>query len=241
MKPSILFLANLFFLIIFSSAVFAGDIYAEYKMTGMTNKPVISKMYSKNGDLRTDVTMDIGGSLMQTTTLMLKSKPNVTLVFNSMNKTYTETKSSANAIIKNFDIKVLGNEKVGNYNCTHVRMSANGKSWDMWYSKDLPAVNFPLTSSDAASSQKMLAQLKSKGITGMPVKVAFLKPNSTTAAVTMLLTKFEQKTLNAALFTIPAGYTKNSVSFDAEKMKSMTPQQKKEMIMKMMKEQQLKQ
>lgn len=237
MKTSILFLTNLLFLSFFANTTFAGDIYAEYKMTGVGLKPITTKMYGKNGDLRTEANIDFAGQKMTTTTLMLKSKPNVTLVFNSMSKTYTETKTASGAAVKNFDIKVIGAEKVGNYNCTHVKMSSNGQSWDMWYTNDLPAINFPLSGQDAAATQKMIAQLKSKGISGMPVKITFAKPGSTTGAVTMLLSKFEQKNLDASLFTIPAGYKKNSANFDAEKMKTMTSQQKKEMIMKMMKEQ----
>lgn len=237
MKTSILFLSNLLFLSFFANTSFAADIYAEYKMTGVGSKPIITKMYSKNGDLRTEANVDMGGQKMTTTTLMLKSKPNITLVFNSLSKTYTETKNATGAAVKNFDIKVIGTEKVGNYTCTHVKMSSNGQSWDMWYAKDLPAFNFPLSGQDAAATQKMIAQLKSKGITGMPVRITFAQPGNTSAAITMLLSKFEQKSLNASLFTIPAGYKKNNVSFDAEKMKTMTPQQRKEMVMKMMKEQ----
>lgn len=237
MKTSILFLANLLLLSFFANTAFATDIYAEYKMTGMGSKPILTKMYSKNGDLRTEANIDMGGQKMTTTTLMLKSKPNVTLVFNSLNKTYTETKNISNTIAKDFVIKIIGTEKIGNYNCTHVKMSSNGQSWDIWYAKDLPAISFPLSGQDAVATQKMIAQLKSKGITGMPVKLTFAKPGTKTTAVTMLLSKFEQKTLDAALFTIPAGYKKNTTSFDAEKMKSMTAEQKKEMIMKMMKEQ----
>jgi len=237
MKTSILFLASLLCLSFFTNTTFAGDVYVEYKMTGIGNKPITSKLYSKDGNLRSEVYMDMGGKKIITNTLTLKSKPDVTLVFNSMNKTYTEVKSIASGTIKDFDIKVIGTEKVGNYTCTHVKMSANGQSWDMWYAKDLPTISFPISGQNAAATQKMMAQLKSKGITGMPVKMTFVKPGTKTAAMTMLLTKFEQKTLNASLFTIPTGYKKNSVSFDAEKMKNMTPQQRKEIIMKMMKEQ----
>lgn len=236
MKASILFLANLFCFAIFANTTFAGDIFAEYQMTGVGKKPFISKIYSKNGDLRTEVNMELGAKKIVTSTLMLKSKPNVALVFNPMNKTYTEVKNTSTTTIKDFDIKVIGTEKVGNYNCTHVKMNLNGQSWDMWYAKDLPTFSFPVSGQNAASTQKMIAQLKSKGITGMPVKMIYVKPGNTTAFMTLILTKFEQKTLSSSLFTIPAGYKKGSTSLDTEKMKTMTPQQKKEMIMKMMKE-----
>jgi Domain of unknown function (DUF4412) len=237
MKKSLLLLASLILSSIFVNHTFAADVYAEYKMTGMGNKPIVSKMYIKNGDVRTEVNMDIAGAKMNTITLMLKSKPNVVLVFNSLNKTYTETKSTSAATAKNPDIKVMGNEKVGNYNCTRVKMTAEGKTCDIWYAKDLPATNLPVTGNDAIVNQKIMAQLKSKGITGMPVKIVLFKPNTTTIMMTMLLTKYEQKPLASSLFTIPAGYSKNSMTMDADKMKNMTAQERKEMIMKMMKAQ----
>jgi hypothetical protein len=237
MKASLLFLTNLFFLLLSSSAIQAGDIYAEYKMTGVTNTPLISKMYGKNGNIRTEVNMSMAGQQMTTTTLMLKSNPNAAIVFNSMSKTYTETKVSGNSAPKSVSIKVLGTEKVGIYNCTHVKMTSDGKSWDAWFTKDLPALNFPISGNNELSSQKVINELKSKGITGMMAKVVFQAPGAGTKAITMQLVKYETKTLNASLFTIPAGYKKSSVSFDPEKMKTMTMEQKKEMMMKMMKEQ----
>lgn len=237
MKKTYILLVTVALLSFFASYSFAADIYAEYTITGVGNKPMLSKMYSRNGDLRTEVAMDIAGSKMNTITLMLKSKPNVMLVFNSATNTYTEVTGKATAKTKNIDVKIIGNEKVGNYNCTRVKMSAEGKSWDLWYTKDLPAIEFPITGNDATVSKKLVAELKSKGISGMPVKVALLKPNSTIATMTMLLTKFEQKTLSSSLFTIPKGYTKNNMAFDASKMKEMTSKERNELIKKMMKAQ----
>lgn len=237
MKKTYTLLVTVALLSFFASYSFAADIYAEYTITGVGNKSMLSKMYSRNGDLRTEVAMDIAGSKMNTITLMLKSKPNVMLVFNSATNTYTEVTGKATAKTKNIDVKIIGNEKVGNYNCTRVKMSAEGKSWDLWYTKDLPAIEFPITGNDATVSKKMVAELKSKGISGMPVKVALLKPNSTIATMTMLLTKFEQKTLSSSLFTIPKGYTKNNMAFDASKMKEMTSKERNELIKKMMKAQ----
>lgn len=237
MKISLLFLTNLFFLLIISNHTFAADIYAEYKMTGIGNKSFVSKMYNKNGDLRTEINMDLGGQQMTTTTLMLKSNPSISYVFNSLSKTYTETKTTSKASIKDVAIKVLGNEKVGNYNCTHVKMTSDGKSWDVWYTKDLPSFNFPISGNSELGSQKVLNELKSKGITGMMVKIVFLTPGAKAKSITMQLVKYETKTLNASLFTLPAGYKKSSVTLNPEKMKNMTLEQKKELMMKMMKEQ----
>jgi len=237
MKTSLFFLTNLFFLFIFVPAANSADIYAEYQMTGITGTPVISKMYGKNGNIRTETNMNMGGRQMSTTTLMLKSNPNVAYVFNSLTKTYNEAKINPKAIVKDVTIKVLGSEKVGNYNCTHVKMTSDGKSWDAWFTKELPSFNFPISGNSEWGSQKVMNELKSKGITGMMVKVVFLTPGAKTKSITMQLVKYETKTLNASLFTLPAGYKKSSVTLDPEKMKNMTSEQKKELMMKMMKEQ----
>ena len=236
MKNSITFLASLFFLFVYSNKVVAADFYAEYTMTGIGAKSIINKMYSKDGNIRTEINMEIGNQKMQTTSLMLKSKPGVVFTFNSMNKSYTEVKTENNAEIKDFSIKVIGTEMVGKYNCTHVRMTASGKSWDMWLSKDLPSINMPYNGNNAMANAKIIAEMKSKGLTGMAVKLVFFKPGTSTAMMTMNLTKYEAKTLSADLFKIPTGYTKSSVNLDAAKMKDMTPAQRKEMIMKMMRE-----
>lgn len=237
MRLSISFLASLFFILISIDTVNAADVYAEYKITGMGAKGMINKMYSKNGNVRTDVNMNIAGQQITNTSLMLKSNPGVIIIFNSMNKTYSETKITKDATIKNFNIKVLGTEKVGKYNCTHVRMSSEGQSWDTWYTKDLPSINFPVNGNNAMGSEKLIAELKSKGVSGMPVKIAFLKPGTSTPSITMLLINYESKTVNQALFAIPTGYRKSSVNLDADKIKNMTSEQKKEMMTKMMKEQ----
>jgi len=235
MKTKLFIITSLCAFFLLSNRAFALDVYLEYTMTTSGSKPITSKMYGKNGDLRTETNMIIAGRQMSTTLLMLKNRPGVTLVFNSMNKTYTEAKMSNNAG-GNIDITVLGNEKIGNYNCSHVRMTAEGKSWDAWYTKELPTFDFPMMGNNA-NTKKVLAQLKSKGISGMPVKVVMYKPGTKTPTLTMLLTKHEAKDLSPSLFTIPAGYKKSSVDFDANKLKNMTTQQKREMMEKLMKEQ----
>lgn len=237
MKISTSFLASLFFVLIFSNTVIAADFYAEYEITGLGVKNVINKIYSKNGNVRTDVNMNIAGQQITNISLMLKSNPGVIIIFNSMNNTYTESKTTKDVAIKDFTIKVMGTEKIGKYNCNHVRMTSDGKSWDAWYTKDLPSINFPVSGNNTMSNEKFITELKSKGISGMPVKIVFYKPGTSTPGITMLLNRYEPKAINSALFAIPAGYKKSAVNFDANKMKNMTNEQKKEMMMKMMKEQ----
>ena len=236
MKASLLFLSNLLVTLFFSSAIHAADSYAEYKMTGVNNTTVISKMYSKDGNMRAEVYMKMGERQFTTTSLMLKRNPNVAFVFNSLTKTYTEAKIAPNEAIKDITIKVLGIEKIGTYNCTHVKMTSDGKSWDAWFSKDLPSINYPIGGNNELNNQKVINELKSKGVTGMLVKMVMQSPLANAKAITMELVKYESKTLDASLFSMPVGYKKSSIVIDPGKMKNMTTEQKKEMIMKMMKE-----
>ncbi len=237
MKKRLLLLVFLFLLVSFSKIAVANDVYLEYKLTGVSGKTIISKIYVKNREFRSETSMDFSGRQMVSTSLMLKSHPQIIITYNSMSKFYTEVKKPKNAVNSDFTIKVIGNEKVGKYNCTHVIMTSQNKSFDAWYTKELPSLSLPFGDNDALSNQKAIALLKSKGITGMVIKTAFLKPGSTTSYLTMELVKYEQKTLSTSLFTIPSGYKKSTANIDTEKMKNMTPAQQKEMIMKIMKEQ----
>jgi hypothetical protein len=220
-----------------ASTLLAGDVFAEYKMTGIGDKISTSRMYMKNGDLRTESIMKFGDNEMTSVTLNLKSNPAFTINFNSRSKTYTEVrKNNESTKANNLSVSVLGKEKIGAYACVHVRMTSDSSSWDMWVTKDLPAFNFPINNSNEAEDRKMRELLKSKSADGVPVKMAFLKPGTNTPTLTMELVKYENKTLDPSLFEIPKGYKKSNAQFDPEKMKSMSPEEKREMIKKMMEE-----
>ena len=223
----------IFLITFFSVTTFAGDTYAEYQMTGIGNKKIISKLYAKNGEIRSEINMPTGDKEITIVALRLKSHPGVSLVLNSMNKTYTETRASVSKVAdKEVVITVLGNEKIGQYNCVHVRLTSDNKSWEMWCCKDLPAFSFPYDKDDVEGNDRIIQSLKNKNIEGAPVKIVFLKSDSNTPTLTMELIKYEPKDLDAALFSIPADYKKNELQFDAEKMKNMTPDEKKEFIKK---------
>lgn len=234
MKPSTLILLLLSFTFC-STDLRAGDVYAEYKMNGVGGKTYTSGMYYKNGDMRTEVKMDVSGKEMTSVTLYLKSNPDVSIVYNNQTTTYTEAKrNKSSSKSGEISITVLGSEKIGTYNCKHVRMSTDSSYWDMWVTKDLPYFDFRFQNDDEAANKKIMELMKSKSADGVPVKMVFFKAKTEIPAMTMELVKYETKDLDASLFKIPEGYTKNTVQFDAEKMKSMTPEERQEMIRKMM-------
>ena len=80
-------LAFIILLSFYSINLFAGDIYAEYKMKGIGDKLTISKLYFKNGDMRSEVNMNIAGRQMTSVTLNLKSNTEFTIAYNSNSKT----------------------------------------------------------------------------------------------------------------------------------------------------------
>ena len=222
---------------LYSLQLFAVDTYVEYNMKGVGDRITRSGMYFKNGDVRSEVKINVAGKEMTSVSLNLKSNPEFTLTYNSQSKTYTEIKKNKGTTKSgNISISVIGSEKIGAYNCKHVRMSNDSNSWDMWVTKDLPAFEFPLQKDDDVANHKIMELLKSNSAEGVPVKIVFLKPRTVIPTITMELVKYESKNLDASLFKIPEGYTKSTVQFDAEKMKSMTPEEKREMIKKMMEE-----
>ena len=75
-------------------------------------------------------------------------------------------------------------------------MTSENKSWEMWNTKDLPNFNFPIENENEASNRKIADLLKTKNVDGVLVKLAFLKPGTTTATTTMELVKYEVKSLD---------------------------------------------
>ena len=134
------------------------------------------------GAAGTRVEMHIGSPQMpgvgiSTTTISKSAEPGKSYLVNESNKTYSvhnQVDESANETV---DIVVLGNEKIGNYNCVHIQAKNNhGNTYEMWNSKEV--INYAGFSASmarekytgSAALQKALAQ---KGAEGFPVKATY--------------------------------------------------------------------
>ncbi len=106
----------------------------------------------------------------------------------------------------NAKIENLGKEPVNGYNCTHVRITHGESVMEMWVSKEiLDYFTYARMQSASGSNMPELARrMKAAGLDGFPVKIWHRQANIITE-----LTKVEKHGLDASLFKVPAGFTKN--------------------------------
>lgn len=222
-------------LLLISNLSFAQDMYLEYKISGMVDG--LNKVYFSSLGMRTESEMNLPkvGKMMNVT-IMSKGKPNSIITFNDKSKTYTvvEVTPKKESTVK-YEIKVLGNEKVGPYNCVHTSVVVDKRgNMEMWTTKDIPGyqeITKLAKMNDSYGSESMYQQLKANNADGMVVKY-LVKAGK---GMKMELVKAEKRNNPASLFEPPAGYTKGA-SFDPDKIQNMSPEEKKKLMEKMMKQ-----
>ncbi|AEI46671.1 DUF4412 domain-containing protein [Runella slithyformis] len=213
----------------------------EYKMTmsgqGQSNVST-SKMQFASGKVRLETNLAMPGISHKQVMLMLPDKPNTMVMLNEASKTYTEvtTKSAANdPNAAKVTVKVVGKEKLQNLNCTHIVVTMSNRPMDMWTTKDIAGYEGMMgywKSSMSGGNDQMYNELKKAGAEGFVVKTQLKNPEG---GMTMDLVKYDTKPVSAAVFTIPSDY-KKGVSFDPEKIKNMTPAERRKAMEQMMKQ-----
>ncbi|MEE9904741.1 MAG: DUF4412 domain-containing protein [Chlorobium sp.] len=155
---------------------------------------------------------------MQMVILSPSETPNLVYMLNESNSTYTvidtdemqdaAEKEGYSDLYKDAKIENLGKETVNGYSCTHIRISQGDQVSDMWVSKDvLDYATFARMQSTRDKDMPEFAKkMKAAGYDGFPVKMVQSPSNITTELV-----KVEKKGLDAALFAVPAGYTKTEL------------------------------
>ena len=130
---------------------------------------------------------------------------------NEKNKTFTESSLNGEKMEKdlNHSIQVVGKEKVAEYNCVHLKVTTNqNQITDMWTTKDIAGyetMEVLTKGNNMFDSEKIYAQLKSKGADGMMVKTVL---NIGGSSMVNELVKAEKRSNPANLFILPAGYSK---------------------------------
>ncbi len=207
----------------------------EYKMTmsrGQENGMVsTSKMMFSGSKIRVETNMAIAGTKIKQAMLMLPEKPNVMTMLDENAKTYREVSTGQKTMDK-VTLKVVGKEKIQNFNCTHVIVTVQNRPMDMWTTKDISGYENMLAywkSSISGGNDQMYTELKKAGAEGFVVKMQI--PGS----MTMELVKYDAKPVSTSVFAIPAGYKKGA-SVDPEKMKNMTPAERRKAMEEMMKQ-----
>ena len=142
--------------------------------------------------------------------------PNLVYLINTSQKSYSVIDTDAmkkeiagaekSDSYNNAKIENLGKEQVNGYNCTHVRITHGESVMEMWVSKDiLDYFTYArLQSANDKNMPELAKRMKAAGLDGFPVKIWHKEANITTE-----LTKVDKQGLDASLFKVPAGYTKN--------------------------------
>lgn len=224
-----------------------------YTITTDKNVNGSMNIYSQNGNSRMEMEMKMAGNVLgayKMTSIVQVEKQGVTIQLNETNKTYTEqivpAESGQTPESNECTVTVLGKEKVGEYNCIHVKVKQNKTEYEMWNTKDInPSPNYYKNNNKYTGNEKLRKALTEKQADGFPVKVVHNETGSHEGAVTLLVTKFEIMFVTPDKFQIPAGFTKTAANTVApnmpsmpsqEEMMKMTPEEREKFIEQMKKQ-----
>jgi hypothetical protein len=217
---------------------------------------------------RCEMKMEMGGMGMNIVVLQKNDTPDILYHLNDAEKTYSEIDlakmremGAQHQNTRTYKVEKLGQETLLGYKTQHVRVKETSASGDdtvtteLWTAPDLLSFEsfskMQMRRGGAEGGAALFKALKDSGADGLPLKS--ITPAGGGATVTMEATKVQKKSLPAAMFEIPAGYSKSAGGMMGgmggmsgpqaeeakrrmqEAMKNMTPEQRKQ-IEEMMKQ-----
>ncbi len=231
--------------------------YVEFKMTGQqSGLSGSSKAYSRDGNTRSEINMSSpqmpGG--FNRVTLMLKDSVKKAFVLNETAKTYSVIDMSAVSQMANdpaeFDITVIGKEKVNGYNCTHIKLKlkSTAAEEDVWLTAELPNYKQYMSVRSKFTSDGFFKALSAKGLAGFPVRMMVTEHGG---SMQVDMVKAEMRNNPPSLFSL-SGYKNESVASSkgsistmpsdaqevARKFQSMTPEERQQFLDNLRKQQQ---
>ena len=232
-------ISTLSFIVLFVTNSIAGQgVYLEYQIsaTGKTGMSGTIKTYALDGNSRSEMAIQVGAGITMVT-LFKKDVPDTMYLLNEKNKTYsassTHPKGTASKADEDYEITVIGKEKVNNYNATHIKIlyKKTNKTVEMWMSKDFPNyAEYKGVKSQYVEGDKFYKALEAKGADGMPVRIV---ANEERGAMQMDLVKAEKATVDATMFSL-SGYTHSANAGPAgidrkeimKNIQNMTPEER---------------
>ncbi|HWB62564.1 MAG TPA: DUF4412 domain-containing protein [Chitinophagales bacterium] len=239
---------------IVSANLWAQGFYIEYRITSSSNTMSGSmKTYAQDGNTRTEMAFSMSGPQAQqginhnSVSLILKSTPDKIYTLDVDKKTYSELDISKKEDFKDvntddYEITVVGKEKVNGYNATHVivKSKKTGMTIDYWNSTEIPfygeAENIK---SKYTGHDNLIKAMKAKGAEGFPVRI---KEGEKGMTMQVDLVKAEKRSNPDSLFSL-SGYTltsTHSVGGGAynqqemmKKLQNMTPEERQKFIEQM--------
>jgi hypothetical protein len=242
---------SLVIIIALSVSAFAQGNYMEYKISSAQGMGGTMKIFFQDGNSRSEMDMQLAqmpGGGVSNSSLYLKSNPGKVYMLNEKNKTYTEmeiNKAENNtSATEEYEVTVIGKEKVNNYNATHVKIKRKGATteMEMWTSTDVANYEKYQSTRSKYTSAGLYKALKEKGADGAIVRMVMGEHGHN---MQMDLVKAESKAIEAAKFSL-TGYTKSEASTSGanpnnqemmEKLKNMSPEERKKFVEELRKKQ----
>jgi hypothetical protein len=239
------------FLVFSSSFSAQTGVMIQYKLSSSEGSTGSIVVYFSDGSTRSETSISsqqIPGGGFNQITVTLKEHPDSLIGLDMTAKTYwkrelkgrTQSTDTASGTVK-----ILGNEKIGAYNCIHSQLTQNNRTSEFWTTKDIP--DYEKYAASHRGSRYMGrgnpdVALKKAGADGFLVKTFSKDPRG--VETSLELEKFEKQTISADKFTIPAGFMRAAPpvmggagkGFDYSKLKDMSPEERQKFIEKMKKE-----
>ena len=231
------------------SALAAAPAFAQFegeitmKMT-MREGSGTGKAYISKVGARSEIDMQTAKMPLKMVTLMKFANPDLMYLINDATKTYSEmdlkklkeqtAKYQGQKSRDTWKLQKLGRETVNGYSCEHVlltRTDGSKSESEWWTTKDIAGLSYDtmrgLVRRQDASDEGVAKALKDAGADGFVVKMVTREKGDPNPLATMELTKAERKSVPAALFEVPAGYTKQEGMLGAASVMSSPEQQEK--------------
>ncbi|MFN8288578.1 MAG: DUF4412 domain-containing protein [Chitinophagales bacterium] len=235
-------------LMMFGLGVFAQGYYMEMKMSGNDGEMGTMKIYSQDGNSRSEMQMSsakVPAGFGAMAILSLKSEPSKIYMLNEKEKTYSEMDVSNKEEYRDgdkseYEVTVIGKEKVNGYNCTHVKIKQKGSKHDMdWWTTTEMAnyAEFSKVKSQYTGKSNLYSALEAKGAVGFPVRI---KTEDHGQMVQIDLITAEKRNNPSTMFSL-SGYKKSEgpampgagMGIDYSKIQQMTPEERQKWIEQM--------
>ncbi len=247
MKQTFSFLA----FILAHTFLMAQGYYMEYKLSSGGPANGVSgtlKTYAQDGNSRMEMNMNMPNmGAVKMTSLVLKSTPGTVYMVDEKNKSYSELSGTGEEAWKDhpeneYEITLIGKEKVNGYNTTHVKINRKGEKtgMEMWTTTDIEGyAEYSKIKTQYTGKDNLLKALEAKGAKGFPVRIKTAEENH---PMQIDLVKAEKRSNPSALFSL-AGYTKsagyhpstidNNAQEMLKKIQNMTPEEREKWIQQM--------
>jgi len=237
-------------LLIASNLAQAG-IYTEFRIKTVEGLTGTMKAWYQDGNTRSQVVMATPdgmsggmGRMGNMVMLHLKEQSDKNFILDEASKTYYEgfQNKSKNEAEEEYEISILGKELVNGFNCTHVkasRKSGGRGEMEWWVSKDVVGYKeMAGMKTRQFNSSPIFKAMADKGLEGFPVKMLI---GGRDGKMEMEMVKAEKMDIPESRFSLD-GYTKKEGmpfgqgSFDREKIKNMSPEERMKFFQEMQKQ-----